>query len=133
MRHSTFYVYYCRFSVAYLEKFVQYLNVGDNLATNEKMSLLRSLLRSKPYNCAVTAERVRFFELMAHMLFYITSGEAEIRCLADNTDNPLLTVVSFKVYADNRINRGVTEFSMTHFIKAKYMFSKNRSMRIKIG
>ena len=105
------------------------IDVGDHLAANERMSLLRS----KPYNCAVTAERVAFFKLMAQLLFYVTSGEAEIRCLADNTDNPLLTVVSFKVYADNRINRGVTEFSMTHFIKAKYMFSKNRSMRIKIG
>ncbi len=118
MRHSTFYIYYCRFSVAYLQKFVQYgLNVGDHLVTNEKMSLLRS----KPYNCTVTAERVAFFELMARLLFYVTSGEAEIRCMANNTDNPLLEVISFKIRTDNRISRGVTEFSTINFVEAKHL------------
>ena len=122
MRHSTFYVYYCRFSVAYLQKFVQYgVNVGDYLAPNEKISLLRS----KPYNCAVTTERAAFFELMARLLFYVSSGEAEIRCLANNTDNPLLDVVSFKGNADGRISHGVTEFTTISFMRAKRMLPKN--------
>jgi len=130
VRHSTFYVYYCRFSVVYLQKFVQYgLNVGDHLATNEKISLLRS----KPYNFTVTAERVAFFELMARLLFYVTSGEAEIRCLANNTDNPLLEVRSFKVHTDSRISRGVTEFNLINFIRAKYIFRKNKSMKVMIS
>ena len=96
---------------------------------NEKMSLLQS----KPYNCTVTAERVAFFELMAQLLFYITSGEAEIRCLANNTNNPLLEVISLKVRTDSRISRGVTEFSTINFIKAKYMFPKKMSMKVKIS
>jgi len=130
VRHSTFYIYYCRFSVAYLQKFVQYgLNVGDHLATNEKMSLLRS----NPYDCTVTAERVAFFELMARLLFYVTSGEAEIRCLANNTDNPLWEVISFKVRTDSRISRGVTEFSMINFKKVKHIFPKKTSMKIRIS
>ena len=79
------------------------------------------------------AERVAFFKLMAQLLFYVTSGEAEMRCMADNTDNPLLTVRSFRVHADNRIYYRVTEFNMTHFIKAKYMFSKSRSMKSRIN
>ena len=92
-----------------------------------------SLLRSKPYNCTVMAERVAFFELMAHLLFYVTAGEAEIHCLANNIDNPLLEVVSFKVNTNSRISRGVTEFSMINFIKAKYIFRENKSMKVRIS
>ena len=130
MRHSTFYLYYCRFSVSYLQKFVQYgINVGDHLAPTEKMSLLRS----KPYNCTVTAERIALFELIARLLFYVSSGEAEIRCMANTADNPLFEVVSFKNHTDSRINRGVTEFNMIKFIKGAYIFPEKMSMKIRIN
>jgi len=70
---------------------------------------------------------------MARLLFYVTSGEAEIRCLANNTDNPLLEVRSFKVHTDSRISRGVTEFNLINFIRAKYIFRKNKSMKVMIS
>jgi len=95
---------------------------------NERMSRLRS----KPYNYTVMAERVDFFELMAQLLFYVTFGEAEICCMVNTTNNPLLEVISLKECTDSRINCGVAEFSTTTFIEVKYIFSKKTLMKVSV-
>jgi len=92
-RHVGYYLYYCRFDVRYLQQVVKYgLDAGEHL---ERLNVPKArLLRSKPYNICVTSERVGFFKLFAYLLFYLSSGQAEIRYLAKNEKNPLWQVTS---------------------------------------
>ena len=109
-RHAIFYLYDCRFSNSYLQNFVTY---GIDLDENSTETV--SLLKSRPYNIFKTSDRVDCFKLIAYLIFYLNSGEAEIRYLKNDATNPLWRVALSHFVDDCRVflEKGSSMINMT--------------------
>jgi len=86
--HNVFYIYYAKFSNAYLSEIVRH---GANFRQKSKKCV--TLHRSRKYYMQSRAHRVDFFKDYAKLLWYLTSGKAHVAHLFDYDDNPLYNYV----------------------------------------
>src|SRR5579859_2875205 len=89
------YFYYCRFPKTYVDAYVKY---GIQLSEKSEESV--TMIQSDGYDLFKRRGRVECFKLLAKLLFYLVSGQADILYLKNDRVNPLWKV---KRYFDSNL------------------------------
>ena len=83
-------MYYAKFPNEYLHAIAKY---GHKYKEVYKSSIIITLHRTQKFRMRRTADRVKFFRLLARVLFYLVSGNAHVGYMFHYEENPIHAIV----------------------------------------
>ena len=87
--HDILFIYYAKLPSEYLEAIARYSG-----KFREHYTIKNILRRSQRFHTWDTNQRVKFFRLLARLLFYLASGKSHCAYLFNYDDNPFHSLIS---------------------------------------